>query len=197
MRYFLFILLAGLLSACSSDDESNAAATAAKLEVSKNEVKLSNVDGSFTINVTATSAWTAEVTSTDGWLSISKNSGEGNGDLRLFFTKNTEGPKRTGTVKVSMSGAGSALEQEISVEQLGADPDILFDCSSDPLSFREGNNSQNSQFCDRRSNICSRCQYEQNQNSCPGIQIRRRLHLATRSESDTRRCKRCGDYRAG
>ena len=68
MRYFLFILLAGLLSACSSDDESNAAATAAKLEVSKNEVKLSNVDGSFTINVTATSAWTAEVTSTDGWL---------------------------------------------------------------------------------------------------------------------------------
>ena len=41
MRYFLFILLAGLLSACSSDDESNAAATAAKLEVSKNEVKLS------------------------------------------------------------------------------------------------------------------------------------------------------------
>ena len=39
MRYFLFILLAGLLSACSSDDESNAAATAAKLEVSKNEVK--------------------------------------------------------------------------------------------------------------------------------------------------------------
>ena len=55
MRYFLFILLVGLLSACSSDDESNAGATAAKLEVSKNEVKLSNVDGSFTINVTATS----------------------------------------------------------------------------------------------------------------------------------------------
>lgn len=58
MRYFLFILLVGLLSACSSDDESNAGATAAKLEVSKNEVKLSNVDGSFTINVTATSTWT-------------------------------------------------------------------------------------------------------------------------------------------
>lgn len=86
MRYFLFILLAGLLSACSSDDESNAAVTAAKLEVSKNEVKLGNVNGSFTINVTATSEWTAEVTSTGGWLSVSKNSGEGNGDLRLFFT---------------------------------------------------------------------------------------------------------------
>lgn len=42
MRYFLFILLAGLFSACSADDDSNAAATAAKLEVSKNEVKLSN-----------------------------------------------------------------------------------------------------------------------------------------------------------
>lgn len=72
MRYFLFILLVGLLSACSSDDESNAGATAAKLEVSKNEVKLSNVDGSFTINVTATSTWTAEVTSTGDWLTISK-----------------------------------------------------------------------------------------------------------------------------
>ena len=137
MRYFLFILLAGLLSACSSDDESNTAATAAKLEVSKNEVKLTNVNGSFTINVTATSEWTAEVTSTGGWLSVSKNSGEGNDDLRLFFTENTDGPKRTGTVKVSMSGAGSTLEQEISVEQLGADPDILFDYSSDPLPFRE------------------------------------------------------------
>lgn len=77
MRYFLFILLVGLLSACSSDDESNAGATAAKLEVSKNEVKLSNVDGSFTINVTATSTWTAEVTSTGDWLTISKSSGEG------------------------------------------------------------------------------------------------------------------------
>ena len=109
MRYFLFILLVGLLSACSSDDESNAGATAAKLEVSKNEVKLSNVDGSFTINVTATSTWTAEVTSTGDWLTISKSSGEGNGDLRLFFTENTDGPKRTGTVKVSMSGAGSPL----------------------------------------------------------------------------------------
>ena len=138
MRYFLFILLAGLFSACSADDDSNATATAAKLEVSKNEVKLSNVNGSFTINITATSEWTAEVTSTGGWLSISKNSGEGNGDLRLFFTENTDGPKRTGTVKVSMTGAGSTLEQEISVEQLGADPDILFDCSSDPLPFREG-----------------------------------------------------------
>lgn len=138
MRYFLFILLAGLLGACSSDDETNAAVTTAKLEVSKNEVKLSNVDGSFTINITATSAWTAEVTSASDWLSVSKNSGEGNGDLRLFFTKNTDGPKRTGTVKVSLSGAGSAMEQEISVEQLGADPDILFECSSDPLSFRAG-----------------------------------------------------------
>ena len=47
-----------------------------------------------------------------------KNSGEGNGDLRLFFTENTGQYKRTGTVKVSMSGAGSTLEQEISVEQL-------------------------------------------------------------------------------
>ena len=37
-----------------------------------------------------------------------------------------------------MLGAGSTLEQEISVEQLGADPDILFDYSSDPLSFRGG-----------------------------------------------------------
>lgn len=138
MRYFLFILLAGLLSACSSDEDTNAVATAAKLEVSKNEVKLGNVDGSFTINVTATSEWTAEVTSTGDWLSVSKSSGEGNGDLRLFFTENTEGTKRIGTIKVSMSGAGSTLEREINVEQLGTDPDILFDYSSDPLSFRGG-----------------------------------------------------------
>ena len=54
MRSFLIILLAGLLGACSSDDEKNEAALANNLEVSKNEVKLTNVGGSFTINVTAT-----------------------------------------------------------------------------------------------------------------------------------------------
>lgn len=138
MKYFLFILLAGLLSACSSDDDVNAAVVTPKLEVSKNEVKLTNVDGSFTIHVAATSTWTAEVTSTGDWLSVSKKTGEGNGDLRLFFTQNADGPKRTGTVKISMMDSGSTLEQVINVEQLGADPDILFDCSSDPLSFRAG-----------------------------------------------------------
>lgn len=138
MKYFLFILLAGLLSACSSDDDVNAAVVTPKLEVSKNEVKLTNVDGSFTIHVAATSTWTAEVTSTGDWLSVSKKTGEGNGDLRLFFTQNADGPKRTGTVKISMKDSGSTLEQVINVEQLGADPDILFDCSSDPLSFRAG-----------------------------------------------------------
>ena len=79
MRYFLFILLVGLLSACSSDDESNAGATAAKLEVSKNEVKLSNVDRSFTIEVTGSSTRTGQVASTGDWVTISKSLGEGNG----------------------------------------------------------------------------------------------------------------------
>ncbi len=43
MRSFLIILLAGLLGACSSDDEKNEAALANNLEVSKNEVKLVSV----------------------------------------------------------------------------------------------------------------------------------------------------------
>ena len=64
--------MAGLLGACSSDDEKNEAALANNLEVSKNEVKLTNVGGSFTINVTATGDWTAKVTeSNSSWLTLS------------------------------------------------------------------------------------------------------------------------------
>ena len=95
MRSYLMILLAGFLWACSSDDEKNEVVSAKNLEVSKNEVKLTNVGGSFTINVTASGDWTAEVVSSNsGWLTLSKTSGSGNSDLRLFFTENTDDAKK-------------------------------------------------------------------------------------------------------
>ena len=43
MRYFLFILLAGLLGACSDEGELNGAVGTDSLELSKKELKLSNV----------------------------------------------------------------------------------------------------------------------------------------------------------
>lgn len=139
MKSFLVILLAGLFGACSSDDEKNEAISANNLEVSKNEVKLTNVGGSFTINVTATGNWTAEVVgSNSGWLTLSKTSGSGNGDLRLFFTENTDDTKREGKIKVALLNTDSAREQEISIEQLGTDPDILLDYSTDKISYEGG-----------------------------------------------------------
>lgn len=136
MRSFLIILLAGLLGACSSDDEKNEAALANNLEVSKNEVKLTNVGGSFTINVTATGDWTAKVTESNGsWLTLSKESGNGNGDLRLFFTENTDDAKRESKIKVTLTNVNTTIEQEISVEQLGTDPDILLDYSKEVIPF--------------------------------------------------------------
>lgn len=139
MRYFLFTLLIGLLGACSSDGDLDEAVTADKLELSKNELKLTNVEGSFTVAVTATGNWTAEVIETGSeWLTLSKTGGIGDDEVRLFFTENTDGAKRTGKIKFVMSGTGSALEQVISVEQLGSDPDILFEYSAEPVSFRGG-----------------------------------------------------------
>ena len=106
MRSYLMILLAGFLWACSSDDEKNEVVSAKNLEVSKNEVKLTNVGGSFTINVTASGDWTAEVVSSNsGWLTLSKTSGSGNSDLRLFFTENTDDAKREGKIKIALSNA--------------------------------------------------------------------------------------------
>lgn len=141
MRTFLFILLAGLLGACSDDGELNGAVEADNLELSKNELKLSNVAGSSTVDITATADWVAAVVEPVGdaenmWLTLSKDSGTGNDELRLFVTENTDGAKRTGKVKITMAGAGAALEQEISVEQLGSDPDILLEFTSEPISFR-------------------------------------------------------------
>lgn len=139
MRYFIFILLIGLLGACSSDSDLSGAVAAEKLELSKNELKLTNVEGSFTVAVTATGDWTAEVIEADSeWLTLSKKNGTGNDEIRLFFTKNSDGAKRSGKVKVTMSGINSTLEQLISIEQLGSDPDILFEYSSEPLPFSGG-----------------------------------------------------------
>lgn len=139
MRSFLIILLAGLLGSCSSDDEKKEAVSANHLEVSKNEVKLTNVGGSFTINITVNGNWTAEVVgSNSGWLTLSKTSGSGNGDLRLFFTENTDDMKREGKIKVALLNTDSAQEQEIAVEQLGTDPDILLDYSTDKISYEGG-----------------------------------------------------------
>lgn len=136
MRSILIILLASLLWSCSSDDELNGGAAIDNLQLSKNEVKLTNVGGSFTIDITASGDWTAEVLGSNSeWLTLSKTKGNGAGDLRLFFTKNTDGAKREGVIKVALSNAGIALEQEITVEQLGTDPDILLDYSKEVIPF--------------------------------------------------------------
>ena len=57
------------------------------------------------------------------WLTLSKESGNGNGDLRLFFTENTDDAKRESKIKVTLTNVNTTIEQEISVEQLGTDPD--------------------------------------------------------------------------
>ncbi len=139
MRSFLIILLVVLFGACSSDDEKNEAVLTQKLEVSKNDVKVNNVGGSFTINVSATGDWTAEVVgSNTSWLTLSKTSGSGNGDLRLFFTDNTDDMKREGKIKLTLLNFDSVREQEISIEQLGTDPDILLDYPTDKISYEGG-----------------------------------------------------------
>lgn len=139
MRSFLIILLAGLLWACSSDDENSEAMSANNLDVSKNEVKLANAGGSFTLNVTASGDWTAKVVeSNSSWLTLSKTSGSGNDDLRLFFTENTDDAKREGKIRITLLNADSTQEQEISVEQLGTDPDILLDYPTDQISYEGG-----------------------------------------------------------
>lgn len=142
MRYFLFILLAGLLGACSDEGELNGAVGTDSLELSKKELKLSNVATSSTVDITATGEWLATVVepatndAEQAWLTLSKSNGTGNDELRLFVAENTDGAKRMGKVKVTMAGAGSTLEQEIAIEQLGSDPDILFEFTSEPVSFR-------------------------------------------------------------
>ncbi len=136
MKHILFILLAGLLWACGSDDELAGTEATDKLELSKSEVKVINSEGSFTISVTATGDWTAEVTGTDSqWLTLSKANGSKSGDLRLFFTENTDNAKRSAKIKVKMQASPSAMEQEIAVEQLGSDPDILLDYSKEVIPF--------------------------------------------------------------
>ena len=139
MKSFIFILLLScVFGACSSSDEADEALIANSLELSKESVKLSNIQGSYTVSVTATGEWSASVTSGGDWLSISRSTGNGSADLRLFFTDNTQGEKREGMIKVVQESGNTTIEKEIAVEQLGGDPDILLDYSKEKLSFRGG-----------------------------------------------------------
>lgn len=139
MKSFIFILLLScVFGACSSSDEADEALIANSLELSKESVKLSNIQGSYTVSVTATGEWSASVTSGGDWLSISRSNGNGSADLRLFFTDNTQGEKREGMIKVVQESGNTTIEKEIAVEQLGGDPDILLDYSKEKLSFRGG-----------------------------------------------------------
>lgn len=139
MKNYLFALLIGLFAACTTENEMSADMVSDKLELSKKDLKINNVEGSFTIEVMASGEWMAAVDETAaGWIRLSKDKGMGNGELRLFFSDNTKGEKRTGKVKVSLSGSSTSVAQELTVEQLGSEPDILFEYDGNPVSFRGG-----------------------------------------------------------
>ena len=139
MKNYLFALLIGLFAACTTENEMSADMVSDKLELSKKDLKINNVEGSFTIEVMASGEWMAAVDETAaGWIRLSKDKGMGNGELRLFFSDNTKGEKRTGKVKVLLSGSSTSVAQELTVEQLGSEPDILFEYDGNPVSFRGG-----------------------------------------------------------
>lgn len=139
MRNYLFALVIGLFAACSSENEMPADMVQDKLELSKKDLKINNVEGSFTIEVTASGEWTAAVEETAAeWIRLSKDKGTGNDELRLFFSDNTKGERRSGKVFVSLTGSSTTIEHELTVEQLGAEPDILFEYDGNPVSFRGG-----------------------------------------------------------
>lgn len=134
MKNWFIIFLCCLGCACSSENDDVTTQACTLFEVSKNDVKINNIEGSFTIAVTATSEWSAEVNgASDNWLTLSKYSGPGNGDLRLFFTKNNDAT-RTAKIVLKMELPNGAEEVVIEVEQLGADPDILLDYPTDVVS---------------------------------------------------------------
>ncbi|MDR0940155.1 MAG: hypothetical protein LBN29_12580 [Mediterranea sp.] len=138
MKYILtFILIcSSLLWACgSSNDTPGGQAATATLDVSRTDVKLSNLEGSYTIGITAGGGWEAQVTSGQEWLSLQHNSGNGNADLRLLFAGNPEMGTRTGHIVVTLTSASTTLQKEVTVEQLGSDPAILLEYSTSTLPY--------------------------------------------------------------
>ena len=118
IKYCMMALLAMLFTAasCSEDETLAEGGQAEMLEVSRNDVKLANTEGSFTLSVEASGAWTATVTEGE-WLLLSKTEGEGSGDIRLLFAENADAEARSGKVSVALA-EGSGLVQEIKVERL-------------------------------------------------------------------------------
>ena len=104
-----------------------------KLELSKENVKLSNAAGSATIQITSNGDWSVVVESDKEWLSVSPTKGSGDGSVRIMATENSQSESRNGKVSISQTVNGSTTVKEVAVEQLGADPDILVSYSSDVI----------------------------------------------------------------
>ncbi len=80
--------------------------TAPILSISPSTRSVANAAGSFVASVTANVPWTASSNAT--WLSMSPNSGTGNGSVSLNHTANT-GAERTGVVTLSGGGASTSI----------------------------------------------------------------------------------------
>lgn len=124
-RIYIVILLGIICFSCSSDDDASDQILSGELTLSKETVNLSNVEGSATIVLTSNGEWNTAVKSGADWLSVTPSSGSGNSPIRIMAKDNTDGETRQGKISVSQSLNGSVTEKEISVGQLGANPDIL------------------------------------------------------------------------
>ncbi len=131
-KYQIIIpLLCLLIFNTSCKDDSEGELIQDKLEISKEGVVLSNEEGSATIQVSTKGDWSVTIEEGGDWISISPASGSGNGGVRIMATDNSKGASRKGKISISLDN--SSIKKEVTVDQLGSDPDILISYPTDVI----------------------------------------------------------------
>jgi hypothetical protein len=134
-KYVAFIFMAMCL-ACAKKAEDIGPEDSPKLEVSRETVKLSNQQSQYTLTVESNMGWTVAVGTDHEWLTTTIEGGHGDGSFQIIATDNTQGALRTG--KLIVSSSNGAIKKEITVEQLGAGPDILLSYPTNELTASGG-----------------------------------------------------------
>ncbi len=140
MKKLAYIALCGLglFCSCSSSDDEVSGGGGNRLEISRETVNFANSASSGAVAVTSNGSWNAAVSEGGSWITVSPESGTGNGEFLISAGDNSDGDTRSGKVTVTQTHNGTTERREITVAQLGANSDILLEYSSDLIPYQGG-----------------------------------------------------------
>ncbi|MDR3350941.1 MAG: BACON domain-containing protein [Prevotellaceae bacterium] len=130
----LLLLLAAGCDKKSDSDGDGATGKDAALAIDKTAISAAHTAGTYTLQVTSTQSWSAEVDSAATWCTLTNASNTGNGTVTVNVVENPTIEARAATVTFT---AGT-LTRKVAVAQAGAPPALNTDNTAIEAAFPAG-----------------------------------------------------------